>query len=48
MSAVSRGAGVAAVIAMFAHTTGTMHRMERHVAKDVASIATTVAKHHKK
>jgi hypothetical protein len=42
MSAVSRGAGVAAVIAMFAHTTGTVERLEKHVGKDVRSVATAV------
>jgi hypothetical protein len=42
MSVATKGAGVAAVIAMFAHMTGTVGRTAKHVGKDVRSVAGAV------
>ena len=48
MSAVSKGAGVAAVVAMFAHTTATVNRVENHVGKNVRSVVTAVVNQNQK
>jgi hypothetical protein len=43
MSIATKGAGVAAVIATFAHMTGTVGHTSKHVGKDVRSVVVNTA-----